>query len=61
MMAEFMANLRWLWIEHGDKVAVVAVVSIVIALVVLAWFRSGIEENKAIDAEWERFKDDLYK
>lgn len=40
---------------------VVVIGAVVLGLVVLAWFKSGIEENKAVDAEWERFENDLYK
>ena len=43
-MTEFMAGLRYLWIEHGDKAAVVLIV--VIGLLLLAISGSGKVGNQ---------------
>lgn len=42
-MAEFMANLRWLWIESGDKIATVMLV-VAVAVLLIAVGRRATNE-----------------
>lgn len=44
VMAEIMAQLRWIWIEHGDTVAAVILVVSLSVLAIVA-LRKGSAEN----------------
>lgn len=44
-MAEFMANLRWLWIEHGDTAAAVIFV-VAFAVMAIMALRKGGKRNE---------------
>ncbi len=45
-MAEFLARLRWIWIENGDTVATVIFVVAVAVMLIVALSRSGKESNQ---------------
>ena len=41
VMAEIMAHLRWIWIEHGDKAAAVILVVSLAVLAIVALRKGG--------------------
>ena len=45
-MAEILSKLRWIWIEHGGKVATVLFVLAFATLLLVAVSKSGKEDNQ---------------
>lgn len=37
---------------------VIFIGSLILGIIALAWFKAGIEDEKAVNAEWERWEED---
>ena len=59
-IAQFLSNLTGTPVSESTVggAVVVLIGSLILGIAALAWFKAGIEDEKAVNAEWERWEED---
>lgn len=59
-IAQFLTDLTGSPVSESavGGAVVIFIGSLILGIIALAWFKAGIEDEKAVNAEWERWKED---
>ena len=61
-IAQFLTDLTGSPVSESAAggAVVVLIGSLILGLIAMAWFKAGIEDEKRVNAEWERFEEEWH-